>query len=512
VGADVSGFNLVDDPWVTVRTAEGGRAASLREVLTGPERFIALDAGEVDEHFALLRLLTTIVNRALDGPATADEWAHIAYGGGYDVAAIQAYLDRWRRRFELFDPERPFLQYPELAGRKNAPTLAVLLPSISSGNAVTLFSHACERDGLALTPAAAARGLVHVVLNGRGTLKGGEYGVLGARVAVLGQDLRETLIGNLPRYLGANDDGIPVWERDRPRALPTAPRTPTEVPRGLLDFATWQWRAVLLRPPVDGLVRSCVYGHGPRPAGEEPTDPARWYDVPTPAERAKDPALPLRRDHRLRADRDVWREADALLAALARKDVPGILIWNVDHREPGEFDVLVGGPIVELKGSWVLTGMRSAVLPVPKALLRDERLRGRVSEAIESAGGAARALWGAVHLLARELARPAPNRDPGKRRSKDLATTFRPEVQFWAALTAAFEALLRDIADPGALIAWNDRVRAEARRSLGEVVSGLAPSARALRAAVSAERHLSLRLDPHRELSPPATQPSGAPA
>lgn len=508
----MSGFNLVDDPWVPVRTADGSRTASLREVLTRPERFVGLDPNEADEFFALLRLLTTIVNRALDGPSTPDEWAQIAYGDRYSVTAIDSYLERWRDRFELFDPTRPFLQYAELADRRDAATLSVLFPSVSSGNAVTLFSHACERDALALSPAEAARGLVHVVLNGRGSLKGGEYGVLGARVAVLGQDLRQTIVGNLPRYRGESDDGIPVWERPDPRSLPARPTKGSDVPRGLLDFATWQWRAVLLRPSDDGLVKSCVYGHGPRPAGEEPFDPARWYDEPTPAERAKDPSLPLRRDHRLRANRDVWREADALVAALARTGTPGVLGWTVDQREADEFDVLVGGPIVELKGSWVLTGMRSAVLPVPKVLLSDDRLRGRVSAASEHARNTARALRRAVYVLARELVRPSPADEPPKGRADEVAGTFRPEARFWAALPVAFERLLRDVADVGALTAWNAQVDAEARRALGEVISGLADSPRSLRAAAIAEHRLRQSLHASGAPSPSSPQRSGAPA
>lgn len=505
----LTGFNLVDDPWVPVRTAEGGGIASLREVLVNPQQFVALDADEVDEFFALLRLLTTVLNRAFEGPRTADDWAEIAYDDGYDVQAIEAYLGRWRHRFELFDPERPFLQYAGLAGNEHAPP-SKLLPSLSSGNAVTLFSHASDGDVLSLTPAEAARGLVHVVLNGRGSIKGGEYGVFGARVAVVGGDLRETIVGNLPPYRGEGQDGIPVWERATARVLTARPREAPDVPRGLMDFATWQWRAVLLRRSDDGLVRSCVYGPGPRPAGEEPADPARWYDRPTQAERAKDPSLPLWRDHRLRPDRDVWREADVLVAALARSDTPGVLAWTVDHREADQFDVLVGGPITELKGSWVLTGMRSAVLSVPKALLRDDRLRDRVAAAVEHARAGASALRRAIYVLARELVRPGPGGEPPKRRADEAARRLQTEVRFWAALPAAFDDFLRGVAEVDTLDLWKARVDSEARRALDEAISGLADSPRGLRAGAAAQRDLSRGLLAAVPSAPAAQRQSGA--
>lgn len=499
------GFNLIDDAWMPVRTVEGARVASLREVLTAPEAFVGLDYDEVDEFFALLRLLTTIVNRALDGPRTADDWAEIAYEDGYEVAAIQAYLNEWKHRFELLDPERPFLQFPELAGEKDAASLSVLLPSISSGNAITLFSHASEHDALALTPARAARALVHVVLNGRGSLKGGEYGVFGSRVAVLGSDLKETIVGNLPRHRG-EEDGIPVWERSERRVLPEKPTKATDVARGLLDLSTWQWRAVLLRCSGNGLVTSCVYGHGPRPAGEEPRDPARWYDPQKEDALAKDPSLPPWRDHRMRAAREPWRDADALVAALARDETAGVLAWTASHREADEFDVLVGGPIVELKGSWVLTGMRQANLPIPKALLVDDKLRSRVAAAIEHATAVARALWGAVHVLARELVRTSSDVDPSKRRADEVARTLQAEPRFWAALPTAFERFLRHVADGQAMVDWKAQVDAEARRALDEVMSGLADSPRALRAAAMAQRSL------HRSLRSPGAPKGRAPS
>lgn len=505
----MTSFNLVEERWVPVRTASGGSLASLREVLTEPERFNGLDADEVDEFFALLRLLTTIVNRALDGPRTPSEWAEIAYEDGYDREAISAYLTTWKHRFELFDPERPFLQYPELAGRKSQP-MSVLLPSVSSGNGVTLFSHASEHDELVLSPAEAARALVHVVLNGRGSLKGGEYGVFGARVAVLGDNLRETILGNTPRYRGVADDGIPVWERAEGRALPHAPTKAEEIACGLMDLSTWQWRAVLLTASETGEVSACIYGHGPRPGGEEPLDPARWYD--DAIEENSGSRKALRRDHRLRANRDIWREADALVAALARRDRPGVLSWNVDHRDAGEFQVLVGGPLVELKGSWVLTGMRSATLPVPSDLLRDDKLRGRVTAAIEHANATAKGLRAAVYVLARELVRPGPEAEPQKRRADDLASSLNAEPLFWAALPTAFERFLRAVANLEALREWKAAVDAEARRSLGEVISGLADSPRALKAAAIAQRHLSHRLSTPGATVLPAPTPSGAAA
>lgn len=489
----MSGFDLVDEPWLPLRDAEGPRLAGLRDALTDPERFTGIDYAEIDEFFGLLRLMTVILNRAFEGPRRPSDWEDIAYGDGYDVDAVHRYLDRWRDRFGLFHPTRPFLQYPELAGEKDAPA-NVLTPMLGSGNAVTLFSHVAEVDARALTPAQAARALVHVVLNGRGSLKGGEYGIFGARVAIAGATLRELLVENLPRHTAGAQDGIPVWERDEPRRLPAAPRKSPQRCVGLMDLSTWQWRAVLLRRDEDGLVRRCVFGPAPKPDGEEPTDPARWYRTPSQKERERKPDLPLRVDQRLRPDRDVWRDADALVAALADRSTAGVLSWNVDYRRSAAFDVLVGGPLAELKGSWVVTGVRAASLPIPKAVLADAQLRTRVAAAVELADQRARTLYGAAGTLARELARPAPGDNPTKKRVDDLLPSLNPASTFWPALPAAFVAFLRGVTEPAALDDWRVLVDDEARRALRQVVSGLAATPRGLRAAAAAERYLEVHL------------------
>ncbi len=484
-------FNLVDEPWLPVRRGAESQLVDLRTALLEPERFEGLETEEVDELFALVRLLTTILNRSLDGPRTGGDWAKIAAGPGYDRGRIASYLDCWRHRFELFDPERPFLQFAELAGKKAASPL-VLLPSAASGNSVTLFSHRAERDGVTLTPARAARALVHVVLNGRGALKGGEYGVHGARLVVLGPTLRDVLVENLPPYRGPADDGLPVWEQDEPRRLPSDPRKTPQPCRGLLDLATWQWRAVHLRLD-DGLVRTCAFGPAPPPDGEEPVDPARWYRYPSEAERAKKPKLGAREDRRLRADREVWRDADALVAAVASRATPGVLAWNIDHREAPVFDVLVGGPIVELKGSWVLTGLRTASLPLPRELFSDERLVARVGEAVAAASARAQDLRRAVFAAARELVRQGHAEQPSRKRAGAVASTLDAGVGYWAALPGHFDQVLRDIADHASFDRWQAAVDDAAREALGEATGSLT-TPRGLRAAAAAWRSLEFAI------------------
>lgn len=491
-------FNLADDPWIPVAGPHGSERVSLRQALTEPERWTTLETGEIDEFFGLLRLLTTVLNRAFGGPRNPDEWARIAYEDGYDVAAVDAYLDAWKHRFDLFDSERPFLQFPELAGQKVTGP-AALLPSLASGNSITLFSHAAERDGLSLRPADAARALVHVVVNGRGALKGGEYGVHGARVAVLGDSLRATLIENLPPDAG--DRGMPVWEQPAPRRLGDGSSKDPLPCTGLHDLATWQWRAVLLSPPDDGVVTACVFQPGPKVAGEEPLDPSRWYDMKSEKDLAKDPGGRAWKDHRLRPDRDVWRDADALVAALTAKDRPSVLSWNADVREDEAFDVVVGGPIAELKGSWMVTGVRAARLPVPRALLTDATLIARVATMVEAAEDTATRLRNANNVLAEEMVRYSRDERPSFVRAKRLARALTPAPRYWASLASRFPAHLAAIDDDEALPTWRREIGAEALRALDESISGVAMTPRGVRAAASAR---------HRFLAPERNQKSEA--
>ena len=257
-------FNLIDEPWILVVRSDGSLCTcSIREVLRSAHE-IAEITGELPTQVPpIIRLLLAVLVRALDGPADLDEWEQVWEQPRLPADRIDAYLDRWRDRFELFHPIHPFMQVPlDPEDRKKVTTAAKLLPHLPSGNNVPLFYPFLDRQPPNLTPAEGARWLLHchawdtaAIKTGRthdpaakaGKTTGNPVGTLGNTGVLipLGHTLRETLLLNLVARQATQDDDLPVWERE-PLDVTWSVRAPT----GVADLFTWASRRVTLIPVV----------------------------------------------------------------------------------------------------------------------------------------------------------------------------------------------------------------------------------------------------------------------
>ncbi len=104
-------MNVAFDNWIPVVTSTGQpQLASLCDVLANGEDFADL-AVRPHERVAIMRLLLCVAHAALDGPKDYDEWCEVP--SRLPVAAKQ-YLEKWKDSFELFHPEKPWLQVAEL--------------------------------------------------------------------------------------------------------------------------------------------------------------------------------------------------------------------------------------------------------------------------------------------------------------------------------------------------------------------------------------------------------------
>ncbi len=252
-------FDLLQSPWVPCIRADGAPVElGLRDALAQAHELRALHDESPLVMAALHRLLLALLHRAF-GPATYDEWATLWKAGQWDAAQLDAYLDCWRHRFDIFDPERPFYQAPD--ERVKPKSVVSLIHDVASGNNPTLFDHHTEAGGITLTPAQAARMLVAAQVFGLCGTKGPTMQFTDAPCArgviflVQGETLFETLALNLVRY--TDDAPLPRWPDDRPAWEMDDPFTPDRsVPRGYLDYLTWQNRRVLLLPEAttDGVV------------------------------------------------------------------------------------------------------------------------------------------------------------------------------------------------------------------------------------------------------------------
>src|SRR3989337_362986 len=102
-------FNLIDQPWIPCVQADGQVSElSLSETLSQAHEVRGLQGDSPLETAALYRLLLAILHSALRGPASRAEWTALWQAGRWDTHRLQAYLQPWRHRFDLFDSHRPF--------------------------------------------------------------------------------------------------------------------------------------------------------------------------------------------------------------------------------------------------------------------------------------------------------------------------------------------------------------------------------------------------------------------
>lgn len=153
--------NLIDQPWIPVAWLEGKTGpeqVGLRSLFLNARDICTLLIPEAPAHSALLRLLYALTARitALDeaGPGSwGDRREDILEQGFAEQsielpdgrkAGIAGYLDQWAHRFDLFDPDRPWLQDPRLpdqCDRNRTAGVHKLVMSRQAGNNHSWFGH-----------------------------------------------------------------------------------------------------------------------------------------------------------------------------------------------------------------------------------------------------------------------------------------------------------------------------------------------------------------------------------
>ncbi|MGA5823146.1 type I-E CRISPR-associated protein Cse1/CasA [Kitasatospora sp. NPDC094028] len=332
------GYNLVDEPWLTVRPVDGGAPLELgiAEVLARAHELEGIAVEFSTQLPAVLRqVLLPVVAHATGAPRTLREKGErlARDGGGFtedELRDIRTYLDDNRARFDLFDPKDPFGQVAGLRTAKDETKgAAALVATAASGNNVPLFASRTDADPLDLTPAQAAHWLVHAHCWDTAAIKTGvvgddqvkagkttgnptgPLGQLGVVVPV-GRTLYETLLLNLP-VTPASAEGIPQWLRG-----PHGPAWDAREDKGLLDLWTWQARRIRLIPHEDETgrlrVARVVISAGDRLTPMDEREPHTAWTFTAPAKKSAS-ARPERRPRRHTQGKAAWRGLDALLSA-----------------------------------------------------------------------------------------------------------------------------------------------------------------------------------------------------
>lgn len=482
-------FDLASEPWIPVLSMDGTpRELSLVEVFGKAHEIRWLDAEAPPVTAALHRLLLAVLHASLKGPRDWQAWHELWESDTLPSDAVQSYLDKDPEAFDLFDPQRPFLQCPSLASIKSSPA-ARLVHFRSSGNNRTLFDHTTIHNPVQLPPAEAARWLVTVQCYDPGGTKtpyttkksvaslGNKFGM----VLVEGSTLKETLLLNAYQY--DPDYGFP-WDSvhdDRPawEANPPNPEPEERDPHGWLDLLTWPSRRVLLHPlvedstpVVDGVVltpgtsiRGDLHGRELMAAFERSETTKKQDQIWIPV--------------RLHELHGIWRHARKLLlnesAQLHQR--PMVLDHVADQVERDTvsrhavFTIRVFDQQLDDNGRGSVYAWLQEHLPAPAALLRARQ--PWLGEVLGSAVALADGVGDALTTLNYNC-RAAFRADP-KDAKRDAKHNFGLTQSYWPKLPPEFAVLLRNLgraiagdADPKTPVAEWRRVVREA----GEEVAG----------------------------------------
>ena len=497
-------FNLLDEPWIRVTRLDGASdEVSLLAVFREAADISGIHGEIASQDVAILRLLLAICHRTMGGPENMDTWEEYWNDPGRLGRDAVAYLESYRDRFDLRDPERPFFQVAGIhAASGKTSGLESLIADVPNGD--PFFTTRIAQGLESISWAEAARWLVHVhafdpsgirtgavgdprVKGGKGYPIGpGWTGQIGV-VTVNGKSLERTLLLNTvvcEKVDGLDVDpaaDLPPWERE-----PDTPAGSLALePMGPVSCYTWQTRRVLLHGGAR--VTSLFLGNG-----DKATPQNRYLVEPMTAWRYSEPQTRKLKaivymPRKLPTDRAFWRGLSTLVAQLSPRvtvkragDVPR-------YRSPGVISFYQGlmlNRIVPLTGliplhavgieygaqEAVVSELVDDVLSLPAGLLnRDNaRLLGVVHDAMEETEGTAFAL--------RSL---AANLDRARGGSPDTASAARDHAgaAFYQVIDERFPRWLASLdgADPAeARDQWRTLLRSEAWRQQ-ETLASTAP-------------------------------------
>jgi CRISPR system Cascade subunit CasA len=513
-------FNLVDQPWIPCIAPDGrARELSLREALKQAHILRGITGDSPLETAALYRLLLAIVHSAFRGPESAADWNELWQAGAWDTPWLNAYLDKWQHRFDLFDPERPFYQGKD--DRVRAKSIINVVMDMASGANATLFDHHTETIGAMLTCPQAARLVVAVQTFGLAGLCDPQQKLVftdapwarGIIFLVESDTLFQTLALNLLRYdddhplgFAATGNDCPAWESENPLEE-------REYPKGYLDYLTWQNRRILLIPE-----------------GDE-TQPGISVVSIAPGLRLNatllDPFKNYRKDEQLgylstrfSEERALWRDSSALfnVKEQSEKHPPANFAWIARLADLGYIEVQRTLRFMALgmaNNQAKVEFFRQEHMPLPLAFLEDSQLVGQLDSALLKAEETRGKLWSAVSWMSVLIV--SPNSDGKswkdinritKEQAAQLYNHWSVEREYWGALELPFLRLLEGLpADPGtAMNEWEDTLKQTAWLVLEKAADQAGDSVHALKAAVRARGVLGHGLkelfpEPEKEVS-----------
>ena len=334
-----SEFNLIDEPWILVRTADCDiHEVSMKDVFLYAHNYVELAGETKTQDIAILRLLLAMMYTVFsrydtDGQESelrfSDKWKKIWNMGYIPSKPFEKYFETWKDRFFLFDEKYPFHQTPVVKGKTDPVSTAKLIGSLfESGNKPRLFSERIN-DGRELEYSEAARWLIH--LNGfddiaakKPTPKKAWNSKLGL-IAIKGKNLFETIMLNFVANVKDQNE-IPVWERE----LPDEPYNRLiAVPDNQAELLTLRSRSLYLYRENDKITGYYISG------GDyfEQEDVYSEQMTLWREEKDKKAAAPKFKPARHDTAKKAWQEFGAVAAVPvlvnnnSSEQTPGVIMW-----------------------------------------------------------------------------------------------------------------------------------------------------------------------------------------
>lgn len=499
-------FNLIEQPWIPCARMDGRmEELSLREALAQAHDLRGIQGDSPLETASLYRLLLAVIHSALRGPKNKSAWAELWNTKRFDTGKFDAYFEKWRGRFDLFDKERPFYQVKLNKNGREKKSNDVM-PDVASGTNATLFSHATDENNIALSPSKAARTLLVMqtmsIAGGWGMApKESSDAPWGRGVIFLTEDdsLFNTLMLNLFKYpddevMASVKDDAPAWEAENPFNLKR------EEPLGYLDFLTWQNRRVSLIPEGDEnapVVKEMIISQGLK-LNAEVLDPMKHYRI----DEKKGHLF-----HRFSEERSLWRDSAALFKVHSPTATrpPQAFFWLAilaDEEAIRKYQTYRFMALGMANDQAKIGFYRHETFPLPLKYLQDDELVKQLSGALTYAENTSRVLWTAGSRLAILIVAPNTDGKQWKEISKltkedanKLYQHWGAERFFWSKLETPFYEYLETMPkDESALARWKDILQQTAWDALSNAERMAGENTHALKAAVKARGVLAYEL------------------
>lgn len=328
-------FNLLDEPWVRVIDKSCNVIeVSLKDAIVNAHEYKALSGELPTQDVAVMRVILAVLHTVIsrydeygeenaledDEDEALERWKAWWDNGRFPEKAVSDYLDKWRERFWLFHPDRPFFQVAGLRSGTDYDSPKLNGEISESSNKVRLFSSYSGNDKSVLSYSQAARWLLYLNayddVSSKPTKEGkakaggslpspgvGWLGKLGL-IYLVGYDLFETLMLNLVMI---NKDEVqyaqkPIWEKEK---ISDSERTEIAMPDNLAELYTIQSRRILLNRKNNEVVSYKLLGGDFFEKENAFFEPMTVWRVP---KKSEDPVTPKRHD----PSKQMWREFSVL--------------------------------------------------------------------------------------------------------------------------------------------------------------------------------------------------------